>query len=468
LTAARDVVKLFRVLILLIVYCIFNSRGETMGIFSFKGGIHPPHAKKYTEHKAVELAVEPTTVAIPLRQHIGAPCDALVQKGDYVKVGQKIGEPASFVSAAIHSSVSGTVKELKVMDTLGGKDLCVVIESDGLNAVDESIKPYPPLESLEAKEVMDIIKGAGIVGMGGAGFPTHVKLSPPKEKTIDYVILNGAECEPFLTADHRLMLETPEKVVLGLRALMKVLGVPKGYIGIEDNKTDAIDSIKKAAASYPEIEIASLKTKYPQGAEKQLIFAVTGREVPSGGLPMDAGAVVNNVATAAAIAEALTTGMPLIDRICTITGSCIKEPKNLRIKVGTMLTEIVEQCGGFSETPGKIVLGGPMMGIATSTLSIPSTKTTSGILTFNEADSKTPDPSACIKCGKCVTICPSYLEPVYISAYALLDQFDMAEKYAALDCIECGSCSFICPSKRPLLQSIRLAKREILARRRKA
>lgn len=439
-----------------------------MGIFSFKGGIHPPHAKKSTEHKAVEPALEPKTVTIPLRQHIGAPCDALVQKGDYVKVGQKIGEPASFVSAAVHSSVSGTVKEVKVMDTLGGKDLCVVIDSDGLNVVDESIRPFPPIESLEAKEILDIIKGAGIVGMGGAGFPTHVKLSPPKEKTIDVVILNGAECEPFLTADHRLMLETPDKIVYGLRAIMKVLGVAKGYIGIEDNKPDAIMSMQKASSSYPEVEVVSLKTKYPQGAEKQLILAIGKREVPSGGLPMDAGAVVNNVATAAAIGEALLTGMPLVERICTVTGSCIKEPKNLRIKVGTMLTEIVEQCGGFSETPGKIVLGGPMMGIATYSLAIPSTKTTSGILTFNDADSKTPESLACIKCGKCVTTCPSYLEPVYISAYSLMDHFDQAEKFHALDCIECGSCSFICPSKRPLLQSIRLAKREILARRRKA
>jgi electron transport complex protein RnfC len=439
-----------------------------MGIFSFKGGIHPPHAKKYTEHKAVEIAAEPKTVAIPLRQHIGAPCEALVQKGDYVKVGQKIGEPASFVSAAVHSSVSGTVKELRVMDTLGGKDLCVVIDSDGLGVLDETIRPNLPIESLEPKAILDIIKGAGIVGMGGAGFPTHVKLSPPKEKVMDVVILNGAECEPYLTADHRLMLETPDKIVYGLRAIMKVLGVEKGYIGIEDNKTDAIASIKKAAEAYPEVEVASLKTKYPQGAEKQLIYAITKREVPSGGLPMDAGAVVNNVATAAAVGDALLTGMPLIDRICTITGSCIKEPKNLRIKVGTMLNEIVEQCGGFSETPGKIVLGGPMMGIATSTIMIPSTKTTSGILTFNAADSTPAETVACIKCGKCVTICPSYLEPVYISAYSLLDQFDQAEKYHALDCIECGSCSFICPSKRPLLQSIRLAKREILARRRKA
>jgi electron transport complex protein RnfC len=439
-----------------------------MSIFSFKGGIHPPHAKKYTEHKAIEIAAEPKTVAIPLRQHIGAPCESLVQKGDYVKVGQKIGEPASFVSAAVHSSVSGTVKELKVMDTLGGKDLCVVIESDGQNIIDESVRPHRPIEELDPKEILEIIKTAGIVGMGGAGFPTHVKLSPPKEKTIDYIILNGAECEPYLTADHRLMLETPDMIVLGLRALMKVLNVKKGYIGIEDNKADAIQSVKTAASAYPEIEIATLKTKYPQGAEKQLILAVTKREVPSGGLPMDAGAVVNNVATAAAIAEVLTTGMPLVDRICTVTGSCIKEPKNLRIKVGTTLTEIVEQCGGFSGQPGKVVLGGPMMGIATSTLNIPATKTTSGILTFNEEDSKTPDPVACIKCGKCVTICPSYLEPVYISAYSLIDQFDQAEKYAALDCIECGSCSFICPSKRPLLQSIRLAKREILARRRKA
>ena len=264
------------------------------------------------------------------------------------------------------------------------------------------------------------------------------------------------------------MLESPGEVIDGLRAIMKVLGVTKGYIGIEDNKPDAIQVMKEAASSHPEVEIVGLHTKYPQGAEKQLIYACTKREVPSGGLPMDAGAVVNNVATAAAISVAIKTGMPLTSRICTITGSAIAEPKNLLIKVGTPINEIIEQCGGFKTTPGKVVMGGPMMGMATNTVDIPSTKTTSGILCFTEEEAKIPDPEPCIKCGKCVTICPAFLEPQGISARSLLYDFEGAESVNALDCIECGSCSFICPSKRPLLQSIRVAKREILAKRRKA
>lgn len=438
-----------------------------MGLLSFIGGIHPPHEKKHSENKAIVKAVEPKVVTIPLRQHIGAPCDPTVQKGDSVKVGQVIGEPASFVSAYIHSSVSGIVKEVALKEIAGGKEMCVVIESDGANELHESVKPKGKIEDLEASEILKIIKEAGIVGMGGAGFPTHVKLSPPPEKKIDVVILNGAECEPYLTADHRLMLENPEDVVYGLRALMKVLDVKSGFIGIEDNKPDAIKIMEAAAKDYPEVSVVGLHTKYPQGAEKQLIYACTKREVPSGGLPMEAGAVVNNVATAAAVANVLKTGMPLIERICTVTGGSITEPKNVLIKVGTNVKEIIDQCGGYKGEPGKLIMGGPMMGMASSTDNIPSTKTTSGILAFTKAEAKIPTSGPCIKCGKCVSICPAFLEPLFISAYSLKDDFKTAEKYKALDCIECGSCSFVCPSKRPLLQSIRVAKREIIANKRK-
>lgn len=439
-----------------------------MGLLTFKGGIHPPHAKKSTEHLPVEAAVEPKVVIIPLRQHIGAPCEPLVQKGDVVKVGQKIGEPPSFVSSPVHSSVSGTVKDVVTKEILGGPAQCVVIESDGLNTVHESVQPKGNLADLSSKDILGIIKDAGIVGMGGAGFPTHVKLSPPPEKKIDLVILNGAECEPYLTADHRLMLETPERVVFGLKAIMKALGVEKGYIGIEDNKKDAIAKMQSAVAAGDAIEIVPLHTKYPQGAEKQLIKAVSEREVPSGGLPMDAGAVVNNVATAAAVADAILTGMPLVERICTVTGQCIANPKNLKIKTGTNIKEIIEQCGGYKGTPGKLIMGGPMMGMAAFTDDMPSTKTTSGVLVLSPEEAKTPEPSNCMRCAKCVEICPAFLQPAALSANALLDRFDAAEKLNAMDCIECGSCSFICPSKRPLLQSIRVAKREILAMRRKS
>lgn len=439
-----------------------------MGLLSFKGGIHPPHAKKQTEKLPVVNAVEPTVVTIPLRQHIGAPCEPIVAKGDQVKVGQKIGEATAFVSTPVHSSVSGTVKEVAVKSVLGGRELCVVIESDGLNTLHEDVKPKGDINSLSGKEILGIIKDLGIVGMGGAGFPTHVKLSPPPEKNIDVVILNGAECEPYLTADHRLMLESPEDIIYGLKAIMKVLDVKEGYIGIESNKPDAIAKMQEVLGSDSTIKVVGLHTKYPQGAEKQLIYACTKREVPSGGLPMDAGAVVNNVATAAAVAEAIQKGMPLVERICTITGGAINKPQNMKIKVGTQLSEIVEQCDGFKGTPGKVILGGPMMGLATDTIEIPSTKTTSGILCFDQEESKLPEPVNCIKCGKCVSICPAFIQPVLISAHALKGDYDKAESYRALDCIECGSCSFVCPSKRPLLHSIRVAKREIIAKKRKS
>ncbi len=438
-----------------------------MGLLSFVGGIHPPHSKRASEEKAVRKALEPKTVTIPLRQHIGSPCDPIVKKGDVVKVGQKIGEASSFVCSPVHSSVSGVVKQIKEVEVLGGIEPCVIIQSDGKNELHESVAPKGDVETLSSKEIINIIREAGIVGMGGAGFPTHIKLSPPPEKKIDAVILNGAECEPYLTADHRLMLETPEKVVYGLKALMKAVSVDAGYIGIEDNKPDAIKTMEQAAKNEPNIHVVGLKTKYPQGAEKQLIYACMKREVPSGGLPMDAGVVVNNVATAAAVADAIRTGMPLIERICTITGAGITEPDNLLIKNGTPLSEIIEQCGGYVGNPGKIILGGPMMGMSTPSDEIPSTKTTSGILVFPPKQSSIPKPVNCIQCGKCVSICPAFLQPVTLSAYALKGLYDSADKIGILDCIECGSCSFVCPSKRPLLHSIRVGKKSVVAARRK-
>ncbi|MBN2259563.1 MAG: electron transport complex subunit RsxC [Clostridiales bacterium] len=439
-----------------------------MNLLSFKGGIHPPHSKEYTENKPIKTAVEPSLVHIPLRQHIGAPASPLVKVGDIVKVGQKIGEAGGFVSVPIHASISGIVKSVKNQSVLGGSALTISIENDLKNEIHESVLPKGKLEDLSGKEIIEIIKEAGIVGMGGAGFPTHVKLSPPPDKKIDVVILNGAECEPYLTNDYRLMIENPEEIIFGMEALMKIFNLKEGYIGIENNKPEAFKIMTQAAKRNPGIKIVGLKTKYPQGAEKQLINAITGRQVPSGGLPMEVGAVVNNVATAAAIANAIQSGMPLIERICTVTGRGVKDPQNIRIKIGTMINEIVEQCGGYTDDVGKLIMGGPMMGIASHTDKLPSTKTTSGILVFTEKEAKIPEPSACIKCGKCVEACPSFLQPSYISAYALIDNLVMAEKYNAMDCIECGSCSFVCPSKRPLVDSIRIAKREILEQRRKS
>lgn len=437
-----------------------------MSFLTFRGGIHPPGYKEATAHLKVEKAAEPTVVYIPLQQHIGAPCQPLVKVGDRVTVGQRIGEPQGFVSAPVHSSVSGTVKAINMIpNTIGGEVQAIVIESDGLNEVDPSIRPYGKIEDLKPEEIIAAIKDAGIVGMGGATFPTHVKLSIPPDKKVDTFILNGAECEPYLTADHRLMLENPDDIIYGLLAMMKAVNVENGFIGIEDNKPDAIESMKKAAEKYPNIKVVGLRTKYPQGAEKQLIYACTGREVPSGGLPADAGAIVNNVATAAQVAKTLKTGMPLIERITTVTGSAIANPKNLLMKIGVPIKEVIEQCGGYSKTPGKIIMGEPMMGFAQHSTDVVITKGGSGVLVFDEEEARIPDPEQCIRCGKCVEICPVNLQPLTISAYSLRNMHEHAEKYRALDCIECGSCSFICPSKRPLLQSIRVSKREIVAKR---
>ncbi len=436
---------------------------------TFKGGIHPPHSKKATESLEIEKANEPKVVVIPMQQHIGAICEPIVQVGDEVRVGQKIGEAKGFVSSPVHSSVSGRVAAVEPRLYSGGMAVnCVVIESDMQNTVSPEIAPKGDLSRLSSEDVKSIIKDAGIVGMGGAAFPTHVKLAPAPDKKVDAVILNGAECEPYLTSDHRLMLEYPEDVVFGLQALMKALGVQKGYIGIENNKPDAIEKVCRAAKGIEGIEVVALKTKYPQGAEKQLIYACTKREVPSGGLPADVGVVVNNVGTAAAVAKAVRTGMPLIERIVTITGEGVNSPKNLIVKIGTSFREVIEQCGGLKGKTGKIIAGGPMMGIAQFSLDIPVIKGTSGILVLSEAEARLPEPSNCIRCGKCVTVCPINLMPVNISMCSLANRHEQAEALNAMDCIECGSCSFVCPAKRPLVDSIRVSKREILARRKKA
>lgn len=437
--------------------------------FTFRGGIHPPHHKGQTESLPIENATEPKIVVIPLSQHIGAPCDPLVSAGDRVKVGQKIGESKAFVSSPVHSSVSGTVKRIELHQTPGGSKVkCIIIESDGQFEVDESVKPKGKVEDLSQEEILAIIKDAGLTGMGGAGFPTHVKLSPPKDKHVDTIIINGAECEPYLTADHRLMLERPEQIVVGAKAIMKAVGVSKCYIAIEKNKPDAIEVMSKAVEGADGIEVAPLETKYPQGDEKRLINAITGREVPSGGLPADVGCVVDNVGTTATIGNVFITGMPVVQRVTTVTGSAIRNPKNLYIRIGTLFSDIIEQCGGFSEEPGKILNGGPMMGIAQYTTDVPVIKGTSGILVLNRKDATIPEPSNCIRCGKCLDACPVHLEPLMLSRLSILKKFEEADGYHALDCIECGSCSFVCPAKRPLVETIRVAKREVLAQRKKA
>lgn len=435
---------------------------------TFKGGIHPSYQKELTKNKVLRPVSPPETVVIPMSLHIGAPCNPMVKKGDLVKVGQRIGEPNGFVSVPIHASVSGEVISVEPrLHPNGQKVMSVVIKNDMQETISEEVKAKGDIDSLSPQEIKDIIFNAGIVGLGGATFPTHVKLSPPPDKKIDFVVLNGAECEPYLTTDDHLMNEYPEKVVHGLQAMLKVLGINKGFIGIEDNKPEAIEAISKAITDNDQIEIYSLHTKYPQGSEKQLITAVTGREVPSGALPMDAGVVVSNVGTAAAISDAIKTGMPLVERIVTVTGSAVKDPQVLTAKIGTMVRDLIEECSGFSEQPEKVINGGPMMGIAQFSIDIPVIKATSGILCLNKKDAYVKEPSLCIRCGKCVEVCPVNLMPLYISEHSLKGDYDKCKSLHAMDCVECGSCSYICPAKRTLVSSIRVAKREIVANSRK-
>ena len=438
---------------------------------SFKGGVHPlkriHHGKFLSENCAIEKCSVPDEVIIPLSQHIGAPSKPIVSPGDKVDMGQMIAEAGGFVSVPCFSSVSGTVKEISPQPHISGKaSMAIVIENDHEDRLSADIKGNGTLSSLKPDQIIDIIKNAGIVGMGGAAFPTHVKLSPPPDKPIDTVIVNGAECEPYLTADHRIMLEHADDVVLGLKAVMKVLGVKRAVIGIEDNKRDAIAAVTQAA-SGEDIDVVTLNVKYPQGAEKQLIYAVTKREVPSAKLPMDVGAVVINAGTAYQIAQAIRTGMPLFERVVTVTGS-VNTPANLLVRIGTPMSHVIGHVGGLSGQIQKIVAGGPMMGITQHGLDAPVMKGTSGILALDTHMARPAEQSPCIRCGKCVDVCPMGLLPYLISANAEKNCFEAAEKANALDCIECGSCSYICPANRHLVQYIRLAKGEIAKNRKKA
>ncbi len=433
-----------------------------MGLKTFDRGIHPAYNKELASSKAITPAALPKTVIIPLRQHAGAPCTALVKKGDVVEEGQKIADVEAFVSAPIHASISGKVKEIDLYQhPVGMKVPSIVITGDGEKKDwGTSGGVTVDLASLTPDAIRTTIRESGIVGMGGAGFPTAVKLNAPKGKKIDTIVLNGCECEPYLTADHRIMLEEADKVVWGMRALMKGVGAPNGFIGIEDNKKDAIEAIKLALGpSCTDIKVIELETKYPQGAEKMLIKAALNRKVPKGKLPLDVGVVVNNVGTAAAIFDALNYGKPLIERVVTVSGNGIKEPKNLLCRIGTTFEEIIKQCGGLKEGGEFEVLnGGPMMGIAQMQLDVPVIKGTSGITALMGEVIKPKKYDACIRCASCVEACPMALMPYRLGDYGNMQRLDDFNGWGGFDCIECGCCSYVCPSKRPLLQWIRLGK----------
>lgn len=428
---------------------------------TFRGGVHPDDRKRYTSAKAIEAAPVPGKVIIPTRQHIGAPCTPVVKAGDMVKKGQVIAEAQAFVSSPVHASISGKVLEIgEYPHPVFGFCPAVVIESDGEDAWAEGLPLSRDWQALEAGEIREIIRLSGVVGMGGATFPTHVKMAPPPEKTIDTFILNGAECEPYLTADHRVMLEAGARVVTGMLISMKALGVDKGYIGIEENKPDAIAAMRQAAAGSG-IEVVPLKTKYPQGAEKTLIKVVADREVPSGGLPMDVGVVVQNVGTVVAIADAVEKGLPLVERVTTVTGGAVTEPKNLLLRIGTTFAQAIELCGGFKEQPVKLIMGGPMMGMAQCRIDVPVIKGTSGILALSAADIAAGEEKPCIRCGRCVQACPMGLVPSMLSLLGQRGLYQTAkEEFDLLDCVECGSCVYVCPAKRNIVHYVKYLKAE--------
>ncbi len=425
---------------------------------SFRGGIKPGHNKETSELKTVKMPL-PTKVVIPMLQHIGAPCTPLVQKGDKVFVGQKIGDSEKMIAAPIHSSVSGTVTGIKpILYSNGIEVMAVEIEPDGLQKVHESV--VKPLLT-DKDSILRCIRESGLVGLGGAGFPTSVKLSPPPGKVLDILVINGAECEPYITSDYREMLENPKGIIEGTKKVMEITGITKAFIGIESNKPEAIAKISSLISERDNIEVMRLNTRYPQGGEKQLIYTLTGRKVPTGKLPSDVGVLAQNVATVSFLANYLNTGMPLIKKKVTVDGSAVAKPMNVEVLIGTPLKEVFDFCGGFCEEPRKIIMGGPMMGVAQYSLDNSVLKQTNALLALNEVEAVEPKESVCIRCGKCVFVCPMSLMPIYINAHVMKGNFEETLKYHVNDCIECGCCSYICPASRHLAQSMRYAKAEL-------
>lgn len=437
-----------------------------MGLLTFKGGIHPYDGKALSKDKPVRRLLPKGQLVYPLSQHIGAPAKPVVKKGDHVLAGQVIAEAGGFVSAPIHASVSGTVKGIEDrLTNVGNMTSCIIVENDGAY---ESVEFHPAEpEKLSKEEILARIREGGVVGMGGAGFPTHVKLAPKEPDKIDYVLVNGAECEPYLTSDYRRMLEEPELIVGGLKVMLRLFDNAKGYICVEDNKPDCAEKLRQACQGEDRIEVKVLKTKYPQGAERMMIYAVTGRKINSSMLPADAGCVVDNVDTVAAVYKAVVLGEPLMHRTVTVTGDAIRDPQNFCVCTGTNYAELIDEAGGFVTEPQKVVSGGPMMGFALYDLNIPVTKTSSAVLCMKEDIVSCSEPTACINCGRCVDVCPGRVLPAKLAVFAEHHDEENFLKYNGLECCECGCCSYICPARRPLTQAIKSMRKIALAHRKK-
>lgn len=434
---------------------------------TFVGGIHPYEGKELSKDKPIREVLPKGDLVYPLSQHIGAPATPIVKKGDYVLQGQKIAEATGFVSAPIYATVSGTVKAVEPRRVVTSNEvMSIVIENDDLyKEVD-----YPdrkPYEEMTSEEIINIVKEAGVVGMGGAGFPTFIKLSPKEPEKIDYVIANCAECEPYLTSDYRRMIEEPHKLIEGLKIMLRLFPNAKGILAVEENKPDAIALLKKLTSDEKDIIVKPLKTKYPQGAERGIIYATTGRAINSSMLPADAGCIVDNVDTIVAIYHAVVQGKPLMYRIVTVTGDAIADPRNFIVRIGTNYNELIEEAGGFKKEPVKVISGGPMMGFAMFDLNVPTTKIASALLCLTKDDVADMQPTACINCGRCAEVCPSRLIPSYLSDAAEHGDSETFLKLEGLECVECGCCSYACPGKRQLAQTIKSMRKTELAKKKK-
>ncbi len=436
--------------------------------FTFKGGVHPYEGKELSQDKPVKEYLPKGELVYPMSQHIGAPAKPVVNVGDEVKVGQRIAEAGGFVSANICSSVSGTVKAIEPRLVVNGS-MCqsIVIENDGMYTLAEGVGKKRDYKQMSKEEIRVAIGEAGIVGMGGAGFPTHVKLAPKNEDEIDYVIVNGAECEPYLTSDYRMMLEETDKIVVGLQVILSLFDNAKGIIAIEDNKPEAINVMLEAVKDIDRIEVKVLKTKYPQGAERKMIYATTGRKLNSSLLPSDVGCVVNNIDTVIAVYMAVCECTPSIRRIVTVTGDAVKEPQNFNVRTGTMYSELLEAAGGLVKVPEKIIAGGAMMGMAIYDTNVPVTKISSALLCLEKDESAEFEPTACIRCGRCVEVCPSNLVPQRMAEYAEVYDKASFEAINGMECYECGSCTYVCPARRRLTQAFAETRRSVMADRRK-